>query len=332
MKSRHPRNRQLERYKRILQRQPASGYISPDKYIPAIKATREEAPPDSRPTILCDRNKIGRAIHALSHPEKAALLLALYAPCVCDVNEQRALPEGPGLHPLEGHQQAPGEPLSALPGTTAMYKALDALDVCSVFRFTDDSGRRRIAASPLVGDILLYVRDDKGLYCKNVTVKKSEEDFRLPFGKTRSREVDANAIRKHLMRQAVEEALYRQCGICTERFTLSTFSPDLLFNLEAGFAWQARFREIKSLLPEGIVPRVRALLVAAIGSHSLLDIWKSSGRGLAISMEQFKSIAFTLIWERVARVDLFARVLFDRRLEPERRDVMQVYGHLFARA
>ena len=76
-------------------------------YTPSTLAVPREAPKNSRITQLNSR-KLGRAVHALSTPERVFTQLALYHPDLIDIHEQKMLWPYDFAHPLNGHPLAKG--------------------------------------------------------------------------------------------------------------------------------------------------------------------------------------------------------------------------------
>jgi len=158
-------------------------------YIPAILATREEAPAISRPAIRYSQ-RLGRDFHALSVPELKAIVLALYHPRVFDVQENYAYNHGPGTHPLASHPFGCALQLPPTQGTLAHAERLHVLPLHPRARLTEDEaavdkkdalpaqdetpedeGAIEWEPAFYIGDLLVYVSDEQGPYLLDWDIK-----------------------------------------------------------------------------------------------------------------------------------------------------------------
>lgn len=312
----------LKRYK-ARQGTPAWG----KDYQPAIRATPQEAPSISRPTMMRSE-MLGRDVHLLSKPEANAAFLALFHPGLFDLHEQRVLPTAPASHPLQGSPAGVGLRFPELPGTIAIAESLGALNRHRKIYYDFGGDQFEWVPLPYVGDLLLFLRDADGPYCVNWNVKLTEEDYLRPgprrLGRVRRRQPERDAELRHL----IEEALYAAARIRTVRVTGTQLDADLIANLRDLFGWHGRERtasaiqrlEILELLKSAIDgPRPAYQVVREIAAETTLTDYD-------VMVELYQAI-----WRRELRVDLFSPLLMTKRLVSEREDPLQRYGHWFRR-
>ncbi|WP_029920447.1 hypothetical protein [Nevskia soli] len=319
--------KRLHRLKRYWQRQARSAWGA--DYQPANRATRNEAPSRSRPTILCKKNKIGRELHAMSGQELAGILLAIYFPQLFDLNEQRILYPSAMTHPLFGHPQFPGMQLPPFKGTLAVAEALGYLQWHATVSWRSESGEQHDAPMPFVGDLLLFLVDGRGPYCLNWSIKKSAEDFSRPGPADLPIRNPERAQAKAIARHAIEVGYYNDPEIRTVSLAGDSLDPQMISNLLQCFSWQAR----KSFVSETL--ERKALTVLQSSANHSSDTPTEIARHFLLRHrlwpEIFNSLMYSLIWSRQLRVDLFQPILRDRPLVSESRDVLSVHGNLFGR-
>ena len=313
----------------MYQRQPGNRFGA--QYQPAQRATTGEAPSVSRATILCADKVGGREVHLLSGPELSAALAALYHPGVFDLQEQRMLSPSPCEHPLAGHPIAIGAKLLPLPGTVAV---MDDLGVAEhhptiVDRRSKNPNDWRRLPWPYLGDLLLFLQDQDGLYCVNWTIKDKERAFSTRGGlgtkPSRRDEDDPGVQRRH----EVERRHYAAGGIRTVQVVGSRFNPEVIANLRTLFthhAWRidvplARRREL-----------VEALGTFLGTDMTMEGVLKAVARDFRLDEFCVRVVLYQAIWNRQLRVNLFEPIIADQPLEPEQVDVCSHYAALFARA
>ncbi|MGC3987825.1 MAG: hypothetical protein QM777_25605 [Pseudorhodoferax sp.] len=299
------------------------------EYEPGIKATRAEAPAISRAAAMwCER--LRRDVHALSKPEQTAVLLALHHPRVFEMQEQRMLPVAKRPHPLTGHPRAVGLDLPAMEGTIAVADRLDLLKVHGWLRARDAAtGEDQVVPIPFMGDLLLFLSDDRGPFCINWTIKASEEDFSRSISlrkRVRNETKDASAA---IARHAIEEQLYLDAGIRTVRVVARTIPPLLESNLRNLFLHQRCVHALDADVERELEDRVRAGMQAGRPPQEAI-LGVTHRRGCAY--QDVRHAFFRILWERRVRAELVeATVLVDQPLVPERNDLFGRFGHLFDR-
>lgn len=316
---------QAARYKRLRARQPSTGWSG--SYEAGIRATRSEAPASSRPTRISRLNRIGRTLHALSRPERTAILLALYCPSVFALREQFVLCPAQSPHPFLGHPRFAGIELPPLPGTVSVFDAMGELDRHPIVRIRE-KGEPLIELPDLfVADLILGLSDSEGPYCLHWTVKASVDGFETPFAEALPVKNPQLQRQRFDLRMRMDRLYFGAAGIPTHNFAGDEISRKVVKNLESCFSWEIR----KPLTSSSA--SVEALIcstdLAATTPHHLLLYCRNR---FEIDEQTFKCILYGLVWRRVLRVDLFQTLLFDHPWPPEQRDVLSVYEALFARA
>ena len=324
MASMHPT---AERLRAILERQCIEKF-GPD-YLPAIRATRREAPSISRPSQVFVA-KLGRDVHLLSLPERAAGLLASYHPRLFELHEQKMLSVGPHMHPLAGHPRAIGSKLMPVQGTVDVAERLGCLSFhpkVKVPRTAGNDGSMWVPY-PYVGDLLLYLDDERGPYCVNWTVKSTFDAFEQPPPRNEPIRNMSAALRRAQARHDIERVYYNDAGIRTVRVAKTAIPDDLTLNLELLIGWHCK--------PVGMTPDQRAEVIARIQTALELGlppigVFSQLMARYRYAHEDLKAVFYQAIWNRQLRVDLFRPILVDRPLRAESRDVLQEFAHWFVR-
>lgn len=298
-------------------------------YDPGIRATREEAPAASRAAELWSE-KLGRAVHALSATEQAAVRLALHHPRLFELQEQRMLPMESRPHPLAGHPQAIGRELPALLGSIDVAQRLDVLKLHGWLRHrdpaTDDD---LLVPKPFFGDLLLFLQDVQGPYCINWTIKDTVAAFGRSLDlrrRVRNPQSDGQAA---LARHAIEEQLYLDAAIRTVRVVADTIPDRLDANLRLLFVNHRCLNPLAADVERELEDRLRAAMRTAMPPQAvLLAVTHRHG----VAYQDVRQAFFRLIWERRLKVELIDEDVFiDRPLVPERIDLLKRFSHLFDR-
>lgn len=297
-------------------------------YQPGILATREEAPNISRAAQMWSQ-KLQRYVHALSATEQAAVRLALFHPQLFELQEQRMLPVTERQHPLAGHPRAVGMDLPSLPGTVMVAERLDLLKVHGWIRHHDgDAEEPIVVPTPMFGDLLLFLADERGPYAVNWTVKLTDVDFSRSMNlrrRVRNAASDENAARA---RHAIEQQLYLDAGIRTVRVVADTVPPTLDHNLRMLFLHQRPFRVLSQDIQRELEDRIRAGIGAEPPQTVLLGVTHRHD----CDYQDVRHAFFRMLWERRVKVELIDElVLVDRPLSAERNSVLARYCHLFSR-
>ena len=220
-----------------------------------------------------------------------------------------------------------GVSLPPLRGTVDVAERLGALSIHPWVTVPDpvDPHITHRRAYPYIGDLLLYLRDDSGaIYSVNWTVKRLAAAFDAPFG-----DRFASAKRRYNtdLRHRIEEIYYADAGIRTVRVVGEEIDRQLAANL-----WYLWVRaERPCALSEAAQQMIVDALAYGMGQHSApistISIL-STTRGW--DPQACMSVMYRAIWRRELRVDLYAPILPDYPLIPERRDVLVDYAHWFA--
>lgn len=312
------------RLRQILKRQdpPAWG----KDYIPAILATREEAPAGSRPCQIL-APKLGRTIHTLSSVETDIALIALYHPRLVNLHEQRMLACLPTTHPLRGHPRTQGITYPVARGTVAVAEAINSLEYHSTIKVPDPDSPTDLydVPFPYIGDFLLFLEDQQGLFCVNWTVKASADQFSNPFDE-RIRRNEVRAQAKVEARHAIEKIYYADLEIPTYPLTRDSYNQDVVKNLAQIYGWQTRPISVHPDLVSSVVDRFNAGLM---NQARPVDVITILSRETDLSPSAIKAVFYKAVWDRQLRPDLFQPLLMDQPLLPETRDVLEIYHSWF---
>nr|WP_315464915.1 hypothetical protein [uncultured Rhodoferax sp.] len=316
------------RLKQITQRQDPPGFGS--SYVPSIKASREEAPSKSRPAWIW-WGRVARDLSALSSVELAVLLICLHNKLVWEIHDQRMLPTLPRPHPLCGHPKAAGMILPPMRGTVDVADDLGLLNFHPVIRIPIEEGsaETEIVPFPWIGDFLLFLDDDQGPYNVNLTIKSDEREFEISeidgaLRGNRAKKSQAKTKARHL----IEERLYADAQIRTLQLSKKDYDENVVSNLAQIYGWQKSKAPFSVRQREEIVGRFNGSF--ATGDSPIEVAWALCARH-GWQLNDVKSVLYKSIWDRQIRVDLFQPFLIDRPLQPERRDVLEVYSDWFRR-
>lgn len=314
-----------ERLRTVLRRQKAPPWNK--DYVPGILATRAEAPSISRAYILTPA-KLGREAHALSLSERTAILLGLYHPDVIGLQEQRVLSTNATPHPLATMEGLSPISLAPLKGLLDASRRLGCSNLVPRIFVTDGATplQKRAVPFPLFGDLLWAIRRSGGVYCVNWTIKDKLERFtRSSIPGTGQSRRDRPADQE-VARHALERVFYEDAKIRTVQIGGDQIDLDVAANLHQLFLHHRR--ELRLTASQKFELRERFVSALAT-SVAPVDVIVSSRASLSIDEYDARSYLYQLIWYRHLRVDLFAPILIDRPLRPERRDVVDVYADWF---
>lgn len=299
-------------------------------YVAAIFATPKEAPSISVPSILRAEKLAFRECHTLSQPETWAALLALHYPRLWDVHDQRILYPKPRAHYLYGHPRAVGQSFPSFSGTLDVVDRLGMLSKHPKVRVHrgDDPAQWPMVPFPYIGDLLLYLEDDKGVYAVNWTIKDKYKNFRRrgphPQGKARKDVDDEGAI----TRQLLEKIYYEDADIRTQQVAGEAIDFDLRCNLTDLFGDHGLQLDIV----EDVRGKIIELYQSAIGGDvQAYVVATEAAARFNMTVRDALALMRQGIWRRELRIDLFRPFLTDRPLHPEVEDVFVRYGHWFVR-
>jgi len=320
------------RLKTVLRRQEPPGWGR--GYEPGIKATREEAPPGSRPSTVWSSH-LERNVHLLSLAERAVLMIILYlAPRVglFELHEQRMLHFNPARHPLATHPKARGMALPSLRGTLAIAGELGCLRFHPVIYEQVQDGNDMVISPnpfPMFGDFLLFLEDELGPWCLNHSVKHKHSEFFEPTIDVSIKTNRARKRKKAEFRQAVEEILYLDGAIPTRLIASEDIPPILTANLTELILWTKR----KSSLEEHKRGEFLRVLRAGLElGKSGIEVIEQQKKALSCSSIDLQVELHHAIWQHKLPVDLCEEYFFiDQPMIPESRPVFDEFSHWFRR-
>jgi len=322
-----PMHISLSRLKEVLRRQDPPQWGQ--KYDPAIRATREEAPSRSRFAQVWSE-RLDRYCHALSSVEEKALIFALFNPNLFELQEQRILSTEARPHPLEGCVLASGMKLPPVKGTISVCDRLDLIKLHPVLRLTHpETSERIVVPVPWIGDFLLYLSDKEGPYCVNWTIKGASEDFQRQSLKTRPSRNQQDEISHVRGRHAIEALYYDDACIPTIRIVDSDLPQLLIQNLRSLLLLQHHAKNIDSGIYSEICDRLRASILTG---RTPLDVLLSVIHRHDLTLDNAKACFMRALWKRDVLAELMEEPIFiDRPLRPQRRDPLDVFSAWFVR-
>ena len=298
-------------------------------YVPAIRAARGEAPSLSKVSIVAS-SLLQRGVHALSKSEQACVALALYHPGLFELKEQHVMARMPAEHPLLGHPRATGMKLPTTTGTIGIAERLDIISqhpkVHEVIRSTEGTISRMVTA-PWIGDLLLFLADERGPYCLSWDVKRYDGDHGKPGPLDWTERTAPRRVRAADARERVYVEYMRELNIRIVRTARSMMDDMLVINL---IRLLVLHTQPIDLAPEAHMDLLcafdEALLSGTTPSQVITTFIK-----FGIDRLQSKRVLEQAIWERRIRIDLFSAWSVDFPLSPEKRDPLLVHSDWFSR-
>lgn len=318
----NPEMKLQQKFDQIVSRQ--SKFRWGDTYIPSTRALPGEAPRGSRASRLNSR-KLGRAIHALSIPERVFTQLALYHPALIDIHEQKMLSPVPTVHPLRGHPLMKESFPPPLRGTLDVAEDIGFEHHTIIY--TEPDGERTRKPFPYQGDLLLFLVDSRNLpYAVNWTVKDTEEAFSERRNKRAKTPVQQKKDRDYAyMRAKLESEYYADAGIRTHQVSMDMLDSFLIGNLHLLFIMHdLPLTHDPQLLDEFSCEIQRAFMEGAPVAQIAIRYGLRWG-----ARDQFIAKIYQDIWNRKLAVDLFKPIHIDHSLRHEEQDLLAVYGSLF---
>lgn len=297
-------------------------------YVPAIFANPIEAPGISTGTILTPQKLGERDVHTLSTPETIYTLLALYNSNCWDIHEQHVLFPTPRPHPLFGHPSAGAQQYPSFRGTIEVAKELGIRHPRVTLSRSDASGRRLVAPFPYIGDLRLFMFDQRGPYCLNWPVRKKLEDFRTRGPRRKPRRLSDPDDPATLARQALEQTYNNDAAIRTHPVALEQVPFELRCNLTVLFLDEDYEVELTDECRSAAMEMVRLYVGRDVPAFTVaLHLAKE----FHITARQAKALIAQGIWRREIRIDLFRPFLMNKPLRPEVVDVLDRFRDSFAR-
>lgn len=313
------------RYKRILKRQSETRWF--EEYMPAMLATRDEAPTISRPATVYV-SKLGRRIHMMSQAERHMAVLALYHPHVIDLHEQFMLHPFDAPHPLEGLPQAANMSLPRLRGTVSVADEMGMVSKHQVI-WLGAEGQETRHAFPYLGDFLLFLTDDQGPFCVNWSIKATRSDFFDPTVKVNKASDTLSQTRSYLrFRHEMERQYFADVDIPTHFIAADEFDKTLLQNLHSLFIRAQQ----RSQLTQEQHDELALIFERLVGTQTtVLSQLSKLTKMFHCERTECLIALYQAVWNRRVRVDLYRPILADKPLKAERSDILATYAHLFGR-
>jgi hypothetical protein len=314
---------------RVFSRQPSYGYWGPS-YTPAILATPDEAPTGSSPSSFVCR-RLQRAIHALGFPEAVFCALAAHNLKVWEFHENHVLLPWPSDHPLACHPLYGSRPWPSTRGTIQIVAELGSIKAHPrVPAFSIDGMQITDGNAVLawIGDLLLFLYDDGGQpYCLDWDIKKTTDSHGKPWAGDWRRANSSRAVRRASLRNAAHEAYMAELQIGIRRVALDEIDQEVARNL---IRLCSRYQS-EVALPDTMVLELRAAFDECMRTGDVpLDVIKRFVREVPLQSEAGRVLDHA-VWERRIRADLWRPILIDQPLIPERIDILEHFGHWFAK-
>lgn len=295
-----------------------------DEYIPSTLAVPREAPKGSRISRL-NSAKLGRALHALSTPERVFTQLALCHPDLLDIHEQKMLWPYSAGHPLDGHPLTKGTFPAPVRGTVEIAREIGFNHHFFVYEEAD--GRRQKIPFPYQGDLLLYMKGHDGTpYAINWTVKDHEKAFRERRYSKPKTPIQQKKDRDHVeLRTEMERAYYASASIRTEQVSLNRVDPVVIANLDLLFVvHDIPLSHDPALLDEFSAEVKEAVLAGNPVAYVAIQYGKRWGR-----RDQFLTKIYQDIWNQKLSISFFDNIHVDRPFNTDGGDLLSIYGSLF---
>lgn len=295
-------------------------------YVPSTKAVRQEAPGISWATKIYVP-KLGRHVHCLSHAELHAAVLALHHPGLVDLHEQRMLHTDPAPHPLYGYPGYSDPGLKPLPGTLSVSRRLNCENLHPTLTVTDpDDGVRAPVAFPYQGDLLLFLHEGKHIRLVNWTVKKNENDFRVP---SRGSDARTQSLRqKYLRRLNIERQYYLDIDVPTVEVSEDRLDMTLINNLRSAYSYTTRKTPLS---PQRRAAVIGSFQSAASSQERATDVIAALAQDNICDPEVARDVFYQSVWDRSLRLDLYSNIVLNAPLRPEKEDVFKKEHWLFPR-
>lgn len=295
--------------------------------IPAILATRSEAPSISRASTLSQHNKIGRPLHALSQPELAFMLLGLFAPDTVDILEQLVLEPFAAPHPIVGHPLQGGTDYPDLQGIVSVAKRLNVFHKLRRYKTVSKAGEKVTRLVPMIGDILLITGKRGALRAINWNIKANSQDFeRACPGLLQPRHPERRA-EAATRRNLIEDLYYLDAGIPSYRLAADQLDAQFVENLKVCYCGSAKgykdgHRGFENILRREVLPLYKDCI-------SVRDAYVATSARLGIPYQHYRDYWYSCIWRRSVRIDLFSPLYLNGPTYPERKDPLDVYADWF---
>ena len=318
------RGRTIARRKTMYERQET--YRFGAEYLAATMATRDEAPPNSRPSQLKAAKLGGRKLQLMSIPERKAVTLALYNPNVIEIFDQALLWPSEHLNPLAVLDPDRANRYPEFRGTIDVAERLGYIDIHPTIRYKKN-GKSKLLPWPYQGDLLLFQSNASEFRCTNWSVKKKRADFLRH--KRGDRRTEERSRRRQRARYEIELVYYNDAGIPTVPVTEEELDQTLVANLLRLCCYSSLKTELEPAQSASIVDAFVAGMATGVPPSVTIARVAMQER---CSVQDAKIVFHHAVWERKLRIDLFSPLRIDRPAIPEQTDVLAHYADWFEAA
>lgn len=229
---------------------------------------------------------------------------------------------------MAGFHLADGQPPASHQGTIQAAERLGLLKYHPTINVPDPAtGKKKVIAFPLLGDLLWFFRDQDGCFPVNWTIKNTTEDFEKPHGHNKKRP-DPQAEEAHQARIAIEVEMYRDAGIRTIQVANSDIPKEVSENLRQMFAWQNRVANVEDQLRVEIVETLNARIPTGVPVFETLRHLLSRHGG---TFHDLQVVLYQAIWQRQIKIDLWTPFNIDQPVRPEAKSLITHFFQWFKR-
>lgn len=288
-------------------------------------ATREEAPPNSRPSQLY-MAMLGRHLQLMSTPETKTAVLAGYNDSVVEILDQPLLWPSEHINPLSAFDPDHANLYLPFRGTIDVAERLGYIDLHPTISYRKN-GQSKTVPWPYQGDLQLIIKDGETYRCVNWPVKKTRGDFlahRRGGEKTEERSKRAKRARYE-----IEFVYTKDAGIPTVPIAGDEIDETLAANLLK----LCCYANLATVLEDDQKGAIIEALAAGIATGTPPSVTLAR---LAVqercTIYDARVLFHQAIWRRELRIDLFSPLRINRPAIPETTDVLDHYSDWFKAA
>lgn len=291
-------------------------------YLAATMATRDEAPPNSRPSQLY-MARLERHLQLMGDPEKKVALLAGYNDSVIEILDQPLLWPTEHINPLSVLDPDRAYLYSPFRGTIDVADRLGYLDLHPTISYRKN-GQAKTVPWPLQGDFLLLIKDGANYRCVNWPVKQTRDDFLAH--KRGSKKTEEKSRRKKRVRYEIELVYNKDARIPTVPIAGDDIDDTLAANLLKLCCYASVATALEDDQKGAIIEALAAGIATGTPPSVILARFAVQER---CTIYDARVLFHQAIWERKLRIDLFSPVRINSPAIPEITDVLDHYSDWF---
>ena len=193
----------------------------------------------------------------------------------------------------------------------------------------DAQGNRQRLHFPYLGDLLLILENEFGLFCVNWTIKRTRDQFGLGDSliDPANRELMKMKV-KAFKRYEIERCYYEAAEIRTFAIAFVDFDRVVTKNLFRIMCFAQRALVIEEQLWFLIISRLNRMLVM---SKSIKQMAADISLSFSIPVSITINLVYRAIWNHELKINLFKTLLPDRPLQPESISLVDQIRHKWIR-